>query len=170
MRRFVQLDKKCLSDGTKNAFKVRATLCLRTNFKCQISAPNTKQCFQNLYFCRNDPTTSYEPFTYSGKYITSVKYGFGLVGRTIVSNCSMPEVISRNVILHVKCPDVCGQRLFKNKDDPSWSTGLAVTGSHPWLVSLHLNRTFVCAGSIIDRKWVKIFSSTEEFPFHVFFY
>lgn len=70
---------------------------------------------------------------------------------------------SGNAILHVKCPDICGQPShFENKIFQNMRiSGVkeVTSSSHPWLVSLHMNGTFVCGGSIIEQKWVRIDSS-----------
>ncbi|XP_037050699.1 serine protease nudel-like [Bradysia coprophila] len=105
----------------------------------------------------NDPTTSYEQSNYKGKYITSVRLLSG-VKKQIVDNCSIPGVESANAILRVKCPYVCG-KTFHIENNIHRNMRIAggkeaTSGSHPWLVSLHLNGTFVCGGSIIEQKWI----------------
>lgn len=137
------------ADGINNelrSLKHRPCFCLKFLFK-------------TIFFDRNEPNTSYEPSNYIGKYVTSEKW-LHVTITAVVNNCSIPGVESANAILHVKCPDVCGQPShFKNKIHQNMriSGGReASSGSHPWLVSLHLNGTFVCGGSIIEQKWVKI--------------
>lgn len=95
--------------------------------------------------------------------MTSVKRLLLGTVKQIVNNCCIPGVESTNAILHVKCPYVCGKPShFENRihQNIRISGGKkATSGSHPWLVSLHLNGTFLCGGSIIEQKWVKIDSS-----------
>ncbi len=117
------------------------------------------------FFYRNKPTTSYEPSNYIGKYLTTLNI-HNHIEKVIVDNCSISGVQSARALLHVKCPDVCGQQSdFQNNIHQQMriSGGKeAKSGSHPWLVSLHLNGSFVCGGSIIEKKWVRIESSYEN--------
>lgn len=111
----------------------------------------------NPFFCSDDPIIEYQYFTYDGPYVTSKIRRNGAFEFEQVENCT-EQPNSRNVIMNVKCPTVCGQRFpHKNHQTDRISGGKeAAEGSHPWLVSLHINGSFVCAGSIIDRYWVKI--------------
>ncbi len=118
-----------------------------------------------LIFSRNEPTTSYEPSNYVGIYLTSLNIR-NHTEKEFVDSCSIIGVQSAPALLHVKCPDVCGQPLhFQNNIHQKMRISggkVATSGSHPWLVSLHLNGSFVCGGSIIEKKWVRIDSCYEN--------
>jgi hypothetical protein len=74
----------------------------------------------------------------------------------LVNKCLKNDMESTNHYVHVKCPHDCGAitasfnraRIAGGKD--------ALEESHPWMVGLYLNGTFVCAGSILKRTSVEI--------------
>lgn len=111
-----------------------------------------------LFYSDKKISTVYEPFTYNGKYISGAKIG-NRIKNHLVNKCSAGGIDSQNVILRVKCPDVCGARINFETEKPNQNMRItggkeAAPGSHPWLVSLHLNGRFLCGGNIIGQKWV----------------
>ncbi|KAG4074621.1 hypothetical protein HA402_004492 [Bradysia odoriphaga] len=84
---------------------------------------------------REDPTTTYQHFTYSGKYISRVERTSAI---DIVENCTVPGITPPNAVMHVKCPYICGQKLpFENGHYPNFRISggqQAALGSHPWLI------------------------------------
>lgn len=63
---------------------------------------------------------------------------------------------STNRLIHVKCPHDCGSITASNNRARIAGGKDALGESHPWMVGLYLNGTFVCAGSIFKRTSVEM--------------
>lgn len=103
----------------------------------------------------------YVATSYNGMFVSGSRNFDTPSAYQLVNDCRPEGFNSSNAVLVANCisKSECGtqQNLTRNKDSPRISGGTeAIPKSNPWLVALFVNGTFQCAGTIINRKWVKI--------------
>lgn len=113
-----------------------------------------------VLFCRDaEISVVSEESSYFGKFVTTVvKILDGEVHEAIelVENCSRVESGSKNTVLRVKCPELCGKLMIPERRSSFRIAGgsNANERSNPWLIGLFINGTFSCGGSVIKKDLV----------------